>query len=84
MFFRRLTELKIFFFEQVLSSLFPIHLELQKLYLKRDGTYKQSWEFLNYSDRVDEKLTFWSELQTSCYIYMLSHVCVEIYTMMVH
>ena len=41
MYFRKLTELEVFvLFEQVLSSIFTIYLELQKVYLNRDGTEK--------------------------------------------
>ena len=70
MYFSKLTELKVFvLFEQVLSSIFTIYLELQKVYLNRDGTEKKSFkrcistgmeqkkqEFLNHSDRVDGSL----------------------------
>ena len=41
MYFSKLTELEVFvLFEQVLSSIFIIYLELQKVYLNRDGTEK--------------------------------------------
>ena len=33
--------LKFFFFNQVLSSIFTIHIELRKVHLNRDGTEKK-------------------------------------------